>query len=90
MTEVEFRAHDAAGEVRIFRARTGPGGPVPDEMQGVMSGVIQDITLIGEADRDASGKILGVCGTIQDVGEPTLAGSATERSGRSCRRPLTR
>jgi PAS domain S-box-containing protein len=44
MTEVEFRARDAVGDTRIFRARTGPGGAVPEDREGVISGVIQDIT----------------------------------------------
>jgi len=44
MTDAEFRALDANGEVRIFRARTGPSGAVPDETHGGISGIIQDIT----------------------------------------------
>ncbi len=44
MTEVEFRASDAVGKTRVFRARTGPGGAVPEGREGAISGVIQDIT----------------------------------------------
>lgn len=43
-TEVEFRAIDAAGEARIFWARTGPGGAVPHDSNRGISGIIQDIT----------------------------------------------
>lgn len=44
MTEQEFRAVDATGEVRVFRARTGLGGAVPRAPELGISGVLQDIT----------------------------------------------
>lgn len=44
MSNAEFRALDAAGEVRVFRARTGPSGSAPDDKQGGISGILQDIT----------------------------------------------
>ncbi|WP_296762313.1 PAS domain S-box protein [Sediminimonas sp.] len=44
MADVEFRALDAAEDVRVFRARTGPGGAMPDDTEGGISGIIQDIT----------------------------------------------
>jgi len=44
MYDAEFRALDADGEVRVFRARTGPSGAAPDETHGGISGIIQDIT----------------------------------------------
>ncbi|SEP18785.1 PAS fold-containing protein [Salinihabitans flavidus] len=43
-TDVEFRALDAVGNVRVFRALTGPSGALPDETHGGISGIIQDIT----------------------------------------------
>lgn len=44
MTDVVFRAFDAAGDVRILLARTGPCGAVPSEPELGISGIIQDIT----------------------------------------------
>lgn len=44
VTELEFCALDAAGEARVFKARTGPGGAVPRAPEQGVSGVIQDIT----------------------------------------------
>jgi len=46
MAEVEFRAVDASGDTRFFRAMTGPNGAVPedDKDAGGISGIIQDIT----------------------------------------------
>ncbi|WP_104017263.1 hybrid sensor histidine kinase/response regulator [Roseovarius nitratireducens] len=44
LTALEFRAVDAAGEVRVFQARTGPGGAVPRAPERGVSGIIQDIT----------------------------------------------
>lgn len=43
MTDVEFRALNTKGEVRVFWARTGLDGAVPNNA-GEISGVIQDIT----------------------------------------------
>ncbi|WP_188526562.1 PAS domain S-box protein [Sinisalibacter lacisalsi] len=44
MIEAEFRAIGAGGEVRFLRARTGPSGALPDDTQGGISGIVQDIT----------------------------------------------
>jgi PAS domain S-box-containing protein len=44
MADTEFRAVDVSGRIRVFRARTGPGGAVPHDSESGMSGIIQDIT----------------------------------------------
>ncbi|WP_292286138.1 PAS domain S-box protein [Marivita sp.] len=44
MTDVEFRAYDGDGQVRVFWASTGPGGAVPMDTEGATIGTIQDIT----------------------------------------------
>lgn len=44
MSDVEFLAHDGDGQVRVFRASTGPGGAVPTDTEGAITGTIQDIT----------------------------------------------
>ncbi len=44
MTEVEFRARGATEQVRVFRASTAPAGAMPNDTEGAVSGIIQDIT----------------------------------------------
>lgn len=70
MTDLEFRAVDAAGESRVFRARTGPGGAVPRAPAQGVSGIIQDITDLRQKDLALarSSRIERLAGEVARVG----------------------
>lgn len=69
-TELEFRAVDAAGEIRVFRARTGPDGAMPYAREQGISGVVQDITDLRDKELALarSGKLERMAGEAAQVG----------------------
>ncbi len=70
MTDVEFRATDAAGDVRAFYARTGPDGAVAGDTEGAISGILQDITDLRnkETALARSQKLERLAGKLANVG----------------------